>query len=91
MLAGLVGDPITKKYPKYSKIINDYLVSKTINLVKKIKLDNFIFVSTCSNYGLITDDVIADENFYLKPLSSYAKSKVRAEKIILKSSPNRIL
>ena len=35
LLAGLVGDPITKKYPKYSKIINDYLVSKTINLVKK--------------------------------------------------------
>ena len=67
LLAGLVGDPITKKYPKYSKTINDILVSNTINLVKKMNLDNFIFVSTCSNYGLITDDAIADENFDLKP------------------------
>ena len=31
-----------------------------------------VFVSTCSNYGLIKDDEIVDENHSLNPLSSYA-------------------
>lgn len=89
LLAGLVGDPITKKYPKLSKIVNDKLIINTINLSKKIKLENFIFVSTCSNYGLIKEDLIADENSKLKPLSLYAKSKVKAEKLVLKYNSNK--
>ena len=42
----------------------------------------FIFISTCSNYGLINNDELANEEFELNPLSLYAKSKVNAEKYI---------
>ena len=82
LLAGLVGDPITKKYPSEAAIINDEGVKNVMDLCAK-HVDRFIFVSTCSNYGLIESDEIADENFVLSPLSLYAKSKVNAEKYIL--------
>ena len=83
LLAGLVGDPITKKYPNESKKINDEGVKNVIDLCSEKNIENFIFVSTCSNYGLIKDDELADEEFVLNPLSLYAKSKVNAEKHIL--------
>ncbi len=83
LLAGLVGDPITKKYPNESSMINDQGVKNVIDLCAKQNIENFIFVSTCSNYGLIKDDEKANEEYELNPLSLYAKSKVKAEKYIL--------
>ena len=83
LLAGLVGDPITKKYPRESLMINDKSVKNVINICSKSKITNLIFVSTCSNYGLIKDNELADENHELNPLSLYAQSKVSAEKFIL--------
>ena len=83
ILAGLVGDPITKKFPEASEKINDIGIQHTIDALNGRGLKNVIFVSTCSNYGLIKDDELADENFELNPLSLYAKSKVAAEKHIL--------
>ena len=83
LLAGLVGDPITKKYPEESTLINDQGVKNVIDLCAKYNVENFIFVSTCSNYGLIENNELADENYKLNPLSLYAKSKVNAEKHIL--------
>ena len=83
LLAGLVGDPITKKYPEESALINDQGVKNVIDLCAKYNVENFIFVSTCSNYGLIENNELADENYKLNPLSLYAKSKVNAEKYIL--------
>jgi len=83
LLAGLVGDPITKKYPEESSIINDLGVINTIDLCVKNNIEKFVFVSTCSNYGLIKENELADEKFDLQPLSLYAKSKVKAEKYIL--------
>jgi nucleoside-diphosphate-sugar epimerase len=79
LLAGLVGDPITKKYPKISQVINDEGILKCIDFLDGRGLDRVIFVSTCSNYGLIKSDELADETFPLSPLSLYAKSKVAAE------------
>lgn len=83
LLAGLVGDPITKKYPGESAKINDRGVKNVIDHCNKYNTENFIFISTCSNYGLIDNDQLADENYDLSPLSLYAKSKVNAEKYIL--------
>jgi len=79
----LVGDPITKKYPEESATINDAGVKNVIDLCAEKNIGQFIFVSTCSNYGLIKDDELAHEEFELNPLSLYAKSKVNAEKHIL--------
>ncbi len=83
LLAGLVGDPITKKYPKQSDIINLKGVKNIINICEQ-NSKKLIFVSTCSNYGLINHDEIADEKHILKPLSLYAKAKVEVEEFIMK-------
>ena len=83
LLAGLVGDPITKKYPEESRLINELGVLQVINQIHGKGIEHLIFVSTCSNYGLIAVDQSADENFQLNPLSLYAKAKVAAEQHIL--------
>ena len=78
ILSGLVGDPITKKYPKESEIINDKSLKNALITDNK-HINKLIFISTCSNYGLIKDNELADENFELSPLSTYAKAKVSNE------------
>jgi len=83
LLAGLVGDPITKKYPKESKRINEEGLSNFINSLNGKGINKVVFISTCSNYGLIKDSVAADENFELNPLSLYSCAKVNLEKLIL--------
>jgi len=83
LLAGLVGDPITKTYPKESSLINNQGIKNVIDLCAKHDIEKFIFVSTCSNYGLIKDDELAHEESDLNPLSLYSSSKVYAEKHIL--------
>lgn len=83
LLAGLVGDPITKKYPEASRIINDDGVLGCIDHLNGKGLDRLVFVSTCSNYGLIDSNELADETYPLSPLSLYAKAKVAAEQHVL--------
>tara|TARA_B110000438_G_scaffold301935_1_gene358139 strand:- start:1133 stop:2134 length:1002 start_codon:yes stop_codon:yes gene_type:complete len=83
LLAGLVGDPITKKYPEVSKHINERGVIQCVDSLNGMGLEKFIFVSTCSNYGLIKEDKLATEETELRPLSLYAKAKVDAEEHVL--------
>jgi len=83
ILSGLVGDPITKKYPDESEEINNISVKKCIDYFNGKGIVKLIFISTCSNYGLIKDDELADENFELTPLSLYAKAKVSNEKYLI--------
>ena len=83
LLAGLVGDPITKKYPDLSIKINTDGNKLVINESIKSGIKKFIYISTCSNYGLIPDNHEADENYKLNPISSYAKSKVEIESYLL--------
>lgn len=86
LLAGLVGDPITKKYPEAARAINDEGILNCIDFLNGKGLDRVVFVSTCSNYGLIKSDELADEAYPLSPLSLYAKSKVAAEQHLLVNS-----
>lgn len=83
ILGGLVGDPITKKYPDESETINDKGIKKCINFFKDKDINKLIFISTCSNYGLIKENEVADEKFELSPLSLYAKAKVSNEEYLL--------
>ena len=83
ILSGLVGDPITKKYPDASQKINDEGMRALIGLCNGRGLERLIFVSTCSNYGLIKEGALADEDFELNPLSLYAKAKVAMEQELL--------
>ena len=85
--AGLVGDPITKNYPNLSLKINE---NSIINLYLSFILifDKFIFISTCSNYGLMPENTLATEESPLKTLSLYAKSKVKIENFLLDNKSN---
>ncbi|MFN3171113.1 MAG: NAD-dependent epimerase/dehydratase family protein [Hyphomicrobiales bacterium] len=84
ILGGLVGDPITKTYPEQSAEINEGAVSRAINrLTTRDTLRRVIFVSTCSNYGLVENEELADEATKLQPLSLYAKAKVAMEQQVL--------
>jgi len=89
ILAGLVGDPITKKYPQQSEIINENGIRNCIDYFSGKGLNKLVFISTCSNYGLIGENELATEEFELKPLSSYASAKVTNEKYLL-SKKNKV-
>jgi len=83
ILAGLVGDPITKAYPSEHKLINEDGLKNLIDNLNGRGLNKVLFVSTCSNYGEIDQNTIANENFNLKPLSLYSKAKVAREQQLL--------
>ena len=83
ILGGLVGDPITKSYPDESNLINNTGIKSCIDYFDNSNIEKLIFISTCSNYGLIKDNELADEDFELNPLSLYAKAKVSAEEYLM--------
>lgn len=83
ILAGLVGDPITKAFPGQARAINRTALRRCIDGLNGRGLGRVIFISTCSNYGKIGGGEIADETYPLNPLSLYAEAKVEAERYIL--------
>ena len=86
LLAGLVGDPITKKYPEESKKINLDGIRSVLDSCNTSQVKRLIFVSTCSNYGLMPESEIANEESELNPLSLYAEHKVANENYLLENS-----
>ncbi|MBP98382.1 NAD-dependent epimerase/dehydratase [Candidatus Poribacteria bacterium] len=83
LLAGLVGDLITKKYPVASRKINELGIRSCINHLNGKGINRLVFISTCSNYGIVENNELANEEHELKPLSAYASAKVSIEKYIL--------
>jgi nucleoside-diphosphate-sugar epimerase len=88
LLAGLVGDPITKTYPDLSRSINLDGSSALIEALDGRGLDRFVFTSTCSNYGLRETAEPATEESELAPVSLYAEHKVEIEQRILALAPS---
>ena len=91
LLAGLVGDPITKKYPEMNDEINIKGILNVVEICKEKNIERLIFTSTCSNYGITDKDVIANENNELKPLSLYASAKVYIENFLMSLNRNSSL
>lgn len=85
LLAALVGDPICKKYTELAKKTNVEYPKKLIQKLIGRNINKFVFTSTCSNYGLRTDDTLANEDSELNPQSLYAETKVEFEKYILEN------
>lgn len=82
-LAALVGEPACRENPKVTKEINHKATEGLASLAKENGIDRFIFVSTCSNYGISKANEEATEESELNPLSLYAETKIEAEKFIL--------
>jgi nucleoside-diphosphate-sugar epimerase len=85
LLAALVGDPVCKKFPDLARRINEYGTLELIDRLGRFDIQRFIFMSTCSNYGLQPDDTPAAEDAELNPHSLYAETKVKVEQKLLGS------
>ena len=78
-LAAIVGYPACSTHPKIAHETN---VDGTKNLIKcSSKNQKIFYASTGSNYGSL--DEICTEKSKLNPLTVYAKTKTKAEKLIL--------
>lgn len=83
LLAGLVGDPVCSKYPELADEVNGRGCRGVLDACAGRGLDRFVFLSTCSNYGLRDTDEPATEESELAPLSTYAEQKVAFERHLL--------
>jgi len=83
-LAAIVGDPACKINPTLSSKTNWESSKWLIERCKDTGVSKFIFASTCSNYGKMSNPKdYVDENSALAPVSLYAELKVKFEKYIL--------
>lgn len=89
ILAALVGEPITKKYPKLSKLINVNYTKNIIKCALSNKIKKLVFISTCSNYGILKKNQIANEKTKLNPQSIYSRNKVEIEEYLKKFKSNK--
>jgi nucleoside-diphosphate-sugar epimerase/GT2 family glycosyltransferase len=79
LMSALVGDPACSVDPILTEEINHTSIKNFCNRIESDK--HLIFMSTCSVYGAQEGEL--DEQSNTNPLSSYAKTKLAAEKYIL--------
>jgi nucleoside-diphosphate-sugar epimerase len=85
-LAAIVGEPACSVDDAATWSINTDGTTSALAAAAAAGVGRFLFVSTCSNYGVGDPDVIATENAPLKPLSRYAEAKVASELATLQRS-----
>jgi nucleoside-diphosphate-sugar epimerase len=83
LLASLVGDPISRKYPELARDVGEAGSMRLFDGLAGRGIDRFVFTSTCSNYGLRESSEPATEESELAPLSIYAETKVAFERHVL--------
>ncbi len=81
-LAALVGAPLCDRYPILTREINLNNIKYIISKLKKNQ--KIIYPNTNSGYGIGKKNTFCDENSPLNPISLYGKTKVEAEKFVLK-------
>jgi len=84
-LAAFVGDPACAINPKLTLQTN---VESIRNLINNFE-GRIIFPSTCSVYG--AQEALLDESSGTNPLSLYAKSKLEAESVLIKSKNSTLI
>jgi nucleoside-diphosphate-sugar epimerase len=83
-LAAIVGDPACKLQPDLTRAVHVTAAEQLYQLAEKAGCERFVFSSTCSNYGRMTDpNSFVTEESALAPVSLYAETKVHFEKFLL--------
>jgi len=83
-LAAVVGDPACAREPELAREVNVEATLRLLEAAEAAGVSRVVFASTCSNYGKMTDsDVLATEEWDLRPVSLYAETKVHAERAVL--------
>ncbi|HOE16864.1 MAG TPA: NAD(P)-dependent oxidoreductase [Syntrophorhabdaceae bacterium] len=83
--AAIVGEPASNRFPELTEKTNYAAAKEIIRLCAEKGVKGFIFLSTCSNYGIT--EGLAREDGVLKPLSLYADTKVRVERLLMDGTP----
>ncbi len=79
-LAAIVGDPACARNPTLAREVNLDAALRLVGLARAAGVERFVFASTCSNYGRMSDTVaLAREEDELRPISLYAETKVAVE------------
>lgn len=83
-LAAIVGDPACKKFSDEANETNWIGSTALFEAAEKAGVERFVFASTCSNYGKMSDpDSFVTETSSLNPISLYAELKVKFENYLL--------
>lgn len=82
-LAAIVGDPACEQEPELARAVNWDATCRLIEEAIAAGVRDFIFVSTCSNYGISDPEQLVTEDSPLTPVSLYAETKVAAERYLL--------
>ncbi|MFB6257928.1 MAG: NAD-dependent epimerase/dehydratase family protein [Flavobacteriales bacterium] len=83
-LAAIVGDPACAANPDLARSTNEEGSKFLYQEAEKVGVKQFVFASTCSNYGKTSDpDAYVDEEAPLNPVSLYAENKVAIERYLL--------
>jgi len=78
-LAGLSNDPLGALDPELTEEVNFRATVRLAQAAKGAGAARFVFASSCSMYGVMDGDRPIAEDAPLRPLTAYARSKVRAE------------
>lgn len=83
-LAAVVGDPACAREPELARAVNLEASLALIEESRRAGVQRFVFASTCSNYGKMSDPTsFVNEDSELRPVSLYAETKVAVEKTLL--------
>lgn len=85
-LAAIVGDPACRTDPALASEVNLDASLRLFEASGGHGVARFVFASTCSNYGKMSDGLeYVDEDSELRPISLYAETKVAVEQRLLAS------
>jgi len=82
-LAGLSNDALGQMDPEITYDINLRGATRLASLCKEAGVSRFLYSSSCSVYGLASQDIV-DEESEPNPLTAYAKSKILVEQELMK-------
>ena len=88
LLAAIVGEPACNRDPELAITTNLVGARTVLAAAERAGIHRFVFISTCSNYGISDNGEAVPESAPLKPMSVYSESKVAAEELVLAESSN---
>lgn len=90
-LAAIVGDPACAVDPELTRSINLDGTKMMYTIANEVGVKRFVFASTCSNYGKMSDpNSFVNEESELSPVSLYAETKVEIEKFLLAQNKGNV-
>tara|TARA_A100001015_G_scaffold312981_1_gene419209 strand:+ start:670 stop:1662 length:993 start_codon:yes stop_codon:yes gene_type:complete len=86
-LACISNDPSYELNPELGKDINFTCFPKLINKIKNFKIEQFIYASSSSVYG-VKKELSVTEDLKAEPITDYSKFKLECENILLNHEGN---